>query len=45
MLQAELNIARLGEAFWRAQAVRLEAELAAERAKVAALTPKEPPAK
>lgn len=34
--QAELNIAKLGEAMWRAQAIRLEAEVLALKAELAA---------
>lgn len=41
--QAELNIAKLGEAMWRAQAIRLEADNLALRAEVERLRP--PPAK
>ena len=43
--QAELNIAKLGEAMWRAQAIRLEAEVLAQRAEIERLKPKEQPAK
>ena len=39
---AELNIAKLGEAMWRAQAIRLEAEVLALKAELAT---RPPPAK
>lgn len=41
---AELNIAKLGEAMWRAQAVRLEGEVLALRAELDRLKPKPTPA-
>lgn len=41
---AELNIAKLGEAMWRAQAIRLEGEVLALKAEVERLKPKPPAA-